>query len=128
MGVSTHVFPPMFNSDTAVLQMCEHSETTKTPMKMKHLAGLLTAILLTIASTSLQAQLTNRMIYNFDTDQVTGIWGNWFGGDFGSVAWDSAIDSSNNPSSGSLKLTVNAGSGFPQFVMFDGFGPSYNGL
>src|SRR5690242_19760007 len=92
-------------------------------MKIKHVAGLLVAIGLTSASLSLQAQITNRMLYNFDTDQVTATpynsaWGNWFGGVFSSVSWDSSNDASNNPASGAMQLNLNFPGG-DQYVLWD---------
>jgi len=78
---------------------------------------------------SLKAQSTNLTLYPFDTDQVsdTGygtIWANWFGGIFGGVAWDSSVDASNNPNSGSMLLTLNA-LGSDQYVLWDGATPTY---
>jgi hypothetical protein len=98
-------------------------------MKIKHAAGLLVAIALTAVSSSLQAQPTNRTLYNFDSDQVTttpyaSSWGNWFGGVYQSASWDSSTDSSNNPNSGSLKLNLNF-TGTDQYVLRDGGAPNY---
>ena len=99
---------------------------------MKKISAALLALLALVAlSVSSQAQTTNFMLYNFDTNQVAqkaGFafggsyqgWGNWFGGDFTSVTWDSTVDSSNNPSSGSMKAQVHM-SGTDQYVLFDGF-------
>jgi hypothetical protein len=103
-------------------------------MKIQHAAGLITAIAIAIAasSASLEAQSTNLTLYNFDTDQVsdTGYgtaWGNWFGGVFGGVVWDSTVDASNNPSSGSMQLTLNT-LGSDQYVLWDGGSPTYSPL
>ena len=96
--------------------------------KTKYLAGLLAALMLPIVAQAQFVGPTNFMVYSFDSDQVSGIWGNWFGGDFGSTVWDPAVDAGGSPSSGSLLLTVNAGSGFPQFVMWDNATPAYSGL
>ncbi len=72
-----------------------------------------------------QAQPTNWLLYNFDTDQVTqtpygDVWRNWFGGNFVSVEWDPSNDASNNPNSGSMKLTID-NKGYDQYVLHDGF-------
>src|SRR6185312_14365582 len=100
-------------------------------MKIKHAVGLLAAIGLTSATSSLKAQPTNFTLYNFDTDQVsttpylaTGGWGNWFGGVFQSVTWDASNDSSNNAASGALMLSLNFPGG-NQYVLWDGAGPNY---
>src|SRR5689334_20578588 len=106
-------------------------------MKIKLAAGLLVAIALASAS-SLQAQITNRTLYNFDTDTVstspyltTGGWGNWFGGVFQSVTWDGSNDASNNPASGALQLNLNFPGG-DQYVLRDENGaggtPNYGPL
>jgi hypothetical protein len=96
-------------------------------MKIKHAAGLLAAIAMT--SSTVQAQLTNRVLYSFDTDQVTAspynsAWGNWFGSVFQGVTWDPANDSSNNAASGALMLSLNFPGG-NQYVLWDGAGPNY---
>ena len=98
-------------------------------MKIKPTIGLLAAIALTLVSGSLQAQVTNRTLYNFDTDQVSSTgyntaWGNWFGGVFQGVVWDPSNDSSNSPTSGSLELSLNFPGG-NQYVMWDGGSPNY---
>jgi hypothetical protein len=59
---------------------------------------MLATLALGMFSASSQAQTTNFMVYNFDTDQVSGIWGNWFGGVYQSAIWDSTVDADNNPS------------------------------
>jgi len=97
-------------------------------MKIKYAAGLLAAMALT-ASSSLQAQITNRTLYNFDTDQVSSTpygqsWGNWFGSVFQGVSWDSSNDASNNPASGAMMVNLNFPGG-NQYVMWDGAGPNY---
>jgi hypothetical protein len=70
---------------------------------------------------------TNFIAWNFDTvEQVSG-WGNWFGGDFVSCEWDPS-DASNNPNSGCIKLTVNCGTSFAQWVLWDGATPYYSPL
>ena len=65
---------------------------------------------------------------SYSGGQIGNVWGNWFGGAFQSLAWDSASDASNNPNSGSMKITANFGD---QFEVFDGFNvivPPLNGL
>ena len=98
-------------------------------MKIKHTTRLLAAVALTALCGTAEAQLTNRMLYNFDTDQVStspynSSWGNWFGGVFQGVVWDSTTDASNNPNSGSMELTLNF-TGGNQYVLWDGGGPNY---
>ncbi len=104
----------------------------KIRIRTKFAAGVLAAIALATGSMSLQAQPTNLTLYNFDTDEVTTTpygttWGNWFGGVFQSVAWDPTTDSSNNPSSGSMRLSL-LFTGGNQYVLNDGFFPSYTPL
>jgi len=98
-------------------------------MKIKHAVGLIAALALTSISSSVNAQITNRTLYNFDTDQVSSTpynsaWGNWFGGDFAGVTWDSSNDSSNNINSGALELSLNFNHG-DQYVLWDGASPNY---
>jgi glucuronoarabinoxylan endo-1,4-beta-xylanase len=65
---------------------------------------------------------------------ITNVWGNWFGDAFQSLVWDSTSDASNNPASGSMKITAdfNGSGSIPnQFAVFDGFtgiSPPVNGL
>ena len=91
--------------------------------------GILAAIALALTCMTSHAQPTNLFLYNFDTDQVSTTpwgttWGNWFGANFISVVWDSSNDASNNPSSGSMMLTID-NLGTDQYVLNDGFVPSY---
>ena len=70
---------------------------------------------------------------NYASGQITNVWDNWFGGAFQSVAWDPASDASNNPASGSLKITANfngQGSSPNQFEVrdFNGLFPPVNGM
>ena len=44
------------------------------------------------------------------------------------MTWDSASDASNNPASGSMKITANFGDQFEVFNGFDGINPPLNGL
>lgn len=97
-------------------------------MKTKHAAGLLAAIALATSSSSLMAQPTNFIAYNFDTDQVDSTpygtaWGNWFGGDYQGVTFDPTQDANNNPASGSMQLNLTE-SGSGQYVLLDGFYPA----
>ena len=82
---------------------------------------ILAAVSLTLAGITSHAQyVTNFMAYNFNTDQVSGIWTG--GGDLVTNVWDPTEDSSNNPASGSMKLEVNyQGS---QYVLFGCATPS----
>ena len=83
----------------------------------KTYSALLAVLFLALFSVTSQAQTTNFMIYNFNTNQVAknaGFpfggayqgWGNWFGSAFVSDAWDPAVDSSNNVASGSLRVNT----------------------
>jgi hypothetical protein len=99
-------------------------------MKSKYAAAMLAAIALATGITTLKAQPTNWVAYNFDTDQVSGTpygtaWGNWFGGYYQGAIWDNTVDVSNNPSSGSLQLTLNC-TGSDQYVLNDGINPAPN--
>jgi hypothetical protein len=98
-------------------------------MKTKHAVGLLASFALATIAGSLKAQPTNLVLYNFDTDQVTSTgygssWNKWFGGYFQSVTNDPTMDAGNNTNSGSMKLTLNC-TGSDQYVLFDGYGPTY---
>ena len=44
---------------------------------------------------------------NYAGGQIGNVWGNWFGDAFQSLVWDSTSDASNNPASGSMKITAN---------------------
>lgn len=101
-------------------------------LKLKYAAGLLAFIALAMGTTSTHAQPTNLTLYNFDTDQVSATpygttWGNWFGGIFVGVVWDSLTDANNNPSSGSMQLTLNC-LGTDQYLLRDGDSPNYGPL
>ena len=60
---------------------------------------------------------------NYSSGQITNVYGNWFGGAFESLSWDSASDASNNPASGSLKINVNWTNG-NQFVVWNQGSPN----
>jgi glucuronoarabinoxylan endo-1,4-beta-xylanase len=62
--------------------------------------------------------------------QITNVWGNWFGGAFQSLVWDVSSDASNNPASGSMKITANFNDTNNQFEVFDynGIYPPVNGM
>jgi len=91
----------------------------------KYASGILAAVALTLFSMSSQAQTTNFMVYNFDTDQVFGVWGNFFGGYFQSALWDSTMDASNNPDSGSMQIMLTC-TGSDQYVAWDNIAPGYS--
>jgi len=70
---------------------------------------------------------TNR----YAVGQITNVWGNWFGGAFQSLSWDSTSDANNNPNSGSLKITANFPVATDQFTVWDGITgiqPALNGV
>ena len=61
---------------------------------------------------------------SYSSGQITNVWGDWFGDAFQSLVWDSTSDASNNPASGSMKITVsfNGQGSIPnQFEVYDGF-------
>jgi O-glycosyl hydrolase len=60
---------------------------------------------------------------SYAAGQITNVWGNWFGGAFSNLVWDAASDASNNPNSGSMKITANftGTNGSSQFEVYDGF-------
>src|SRR5215469_9274233 len=104
-------------------------------MKIKNAAILLAAIAVVTGALSLQAQPTNFIAYNFNTnadgtdptvETPWGVsWGNWFGGAFQSVVGDPTVDAGNNPASESMKLTL-MWPGGDQYVLRDGqYGPTY---
>ena len=96
---------------------------------MKHL----TATLLAAAAISLtsHAQTVSYIVNEFNSaSEVTNAnsyssnngWGNWFGGAFQSVAFDSTSDSSNNPASGSLVCTAAFSlNDYGQYLLYDDF-------
>ena len=71
---------------------------------------------------------------NYASGQITNVWTNWFGNAFQSLAWDPASDASNNPASGSLKITADfngAKATSNQFEVYDGLHgviPTLSGL
>jgi hypothetical protein len=92
-------------------------------------ASLLAFAALCISS---RAQTTNYVVNEFNSaaevTNSTGLynsqngWGNWFGGAFASLAYDSTSDSSNNPGSGSMECVANFSlNDYGQWVLFDGF-------
>ncbi len=107
------------------------------PMKMRVLIKAFLLALLALSMSS-HAQTTTCIVDQFDPagtggnsyagGQIGNVWGNWFGGAFQSVTWDSASDASNNPASGSMKITANFGDQFEVFNGFNGINPPLNGL
>ena len=85
----------------------------------EYASGMLAALALAVFCVPGQAQTTNFIVNNFNTDQVTGLWGNWFGGVYQSVFWDSTMDAAGNPSSGSMMVNLLT-SGGDQYVLYDG--------
>jgi glucuronoarabinoxylan endo-1,4-beta-xylanase len=60
--------------------------------------------------------------------QIGNVWGNWFGGAFQSLTWDSTSDANTNAGSGSMKITANFGDQFEVYNGFNGIVPPLNGL
>jgi len=61
---------------------------------------------------------------SYSSGQISNVWWNWFGNAFSNVVWDSTMDASNNPNSGSLKITANFTSDtntstYSQWVVWD---------
>jgi hypothetical protein len=61
---------------------------------------------------------------SYSSGQISNVWWNWFGGAFSNLVWDSTVDASNNPSSGSMKITANFTSNpgasiYSQWVVWD---------
>lgn len=54
----------------------------------------------------------------YSSGQITNVYGKWFGDAFSNVVWDSSVDASNNPASGSMKVNLNWSNG-SQFVMWN---------
>jgi hypothetical protein len=58
----------------------------------------------------------------YSSGYISNVWWSWFGNAFSNIVWDSTMDASNNPSSGSLKITLNWNSslgGNNQFLVWD---------
>jgi glucuronoarabinoxylan endo-1,4-beta-xylanase len=70
--------------------------------------------------------------FNYADGQIGSVWGNWFGGAFQSLAWDSTSDANNNPASGSMKITANftTNGNNVQFEIYElnGIYPPVNGM
>lgn len=95
-------------------------------MKTRYRIAAVAALLIGLAVPA-QAQYTgptNFIAWNFDDSSQVANWGNWFGGDFLFCEWDPS-DANNNPSSGSLRLTLDCGTDFPQWVLWDSGTPYY---
>ncbi len=67
---------------------------------------------------------------NYANGFIGNVWGNWFGGAFQSLTWDSASDAGGNPGSGSMKITANFNGNNDQFAVYDinGIYPPINGV
>ncbi|MFZ1073343.1 MAG: hypothetical protein WAO21_07890 [Verrucomicrobiia bacterium] len=83
----------------------------------KYASGMLATLALAFISVPGQAQTTNFVVYNFDTNEVSGIWGNFFGGYFQSVAWDPTTDAGSG--TGSMMVNLDC-IGSDQYVLWDG--------
>jgi glucuronoarabinoxylan endo-1,4-beta-xylanase len=95
-------------------------------------------LLLVAFSASSQAQTTTYIVDQFNPSgtggnsyaggQIGNVWGNWFGGAFQSLTWDSTSDANTNASSGSMKITANFGDQFEVYNGYNGIVPPLNGL
>lgn len=84
-------------------------------------AGAAASIALSMLALTTQAQVTNFIVNEFDSsNEVVGVWGNWFGGALQSATWDGTTDVSNNPSSGSLLINALFTGTGQQFMLWDG--------
>jgi glucuronoarabinoxylan endo-1,4-beta-xylanase len=130
--------------DIEEMNLKERVKDAKHSMKTRVLRNAIVLSVLVALSVSSQAQTTTYIVdqfnpsgtggYSYSGGQIGNVWGNWFGSAFQSLVWDSANDASNNPSSGSMKITANfngQGSIPNQFEVYDGFNgitPALNGL
>jgi len=98
----------------------------KIGMKTRYHIAIVAALVCGIALAARAQYIgpTNFMAWNFDDSSQVVNWGNWFGGDFVSCEWDPS-DANNNPNSGSIRLTVDCGTSFAQWVLYDGWTPYY---
>jgi glucuronoarabinoxylan endo-1,4-beta-xylanase len=114
----------------------------KSYAKVPSIAGFLFSLLAVIgAGVSVRAQVTYVVDQfnpsgtggkSYASGQITNVWGNWFGGAFGDLVWDPTSDASDNPSSGSMKITAHftGTNGTNQFEVYDGlfaFNPPLSG-
>jgi O-glycosyl hydrolase len=104
----------------------------------------ITLVVLMVAafSAASPAQMMTNLVDQFDPSgaggnsysggQIGNVWGNWFGGAFQSLVWDSTSDANTNANSGSMKITANftGNDGKSQFEVYDlnGIYPPVNGL
>jgi glucuronoarabinoxylan endo-1,4-beta-xylanase len=125
------------------MKLKERLKVAKRARTTRVLRNTFVSLVLAAFSVSSQAQTTTCIIDQFDPSgtggnsyaggQIGNVWGNWFGDAFQSLVWDSANDASNNPNSGSMKITANfngQGSIPNQFEVYDfnGIYPPVNGL
>jgi glucuronoarabinoxylan endo-1,4-beta-xylanase len=124
------------------MKLKERLEDAKREGSARVLRIAFVSLVLAAFNLSSQAQTTTYIVDQFDpsgtggnnyaSGRITNVWGNWFGGAFQSLVWDSASDANTNPASGSMKITAN----FPstptdQFEVWDGLSainPGLNGL
>jgi hypothetical protein len=76
-----------------------------------------------------QPGVTNFIVAGFDTTNEvadpttgTGVWSQWFGSFAPIFSWDSKMDASNNPNSGSMKVITTWTGGSQQAMVWDGAG------
>jgi O-glycosyl hydrolase len=91
---------------------------------------LLGLLLMALGGVNGQGQTTTYLVdpfdpagtggYSYSGGQIGSVWGNWFGSAFQSLSWDSASDASNNPSSGSIKITNSFSAENNQFEVYNG--------
>jgi glucuronoarabinoxylan endo-1,4-beta-xylanase len=90
---------------------------------------LFPGLFLLFCISAMQAQPVTYVVDNFDPGGAGGysysggkigsVWGNWFGSAFKSLTWDSTSDASNNPSSGSMKISAMFNSTSNQFEIYN---------
>jgi glucuronoarabinoxylan endo-1,4-beta-xylanase len=128
--------------DIEEMNLQERVNDAKHSMKTRVLRNAIVLSVLVALSVSSQAQTTTYIVdqfnpsgtggYSYSGGQIGNVWGNWFGGAFQSLTWDSTSDANTNAGSGSMKITANffGSDGNSQFEVYDfnGFSPPVNGL
>jgi glucuronoarabinoxylan endo-1,4-beta-xylanase len=124
--------------DIEEMNLKERVKDAKHSMKTRVLRNAIVLSGLVALSASSQAQTITYIVDQFNPSgtggnsysggQIGNVWGNWFGGAFQSLTWDSTSDANTNASSGSMKITANFGDQFEVYNGFNGIVPPLNGL
>ena len=124
------------------MNLKERLQECKTRRERRVLRNAFVSLVLAAFGLSSQAQTMTYIVDQFNPSgtggnsysggQIGNVWGNWFGGAFQSLAWDSTSDANTNPSSGSMKITANftgmTATVNSRFNGFNGIYPPLNGL